>query len=266
MSTYSNEHKEFLRKIRRNKWLVRICQLAIILLFLLFWEMGARFRLINTFLASSPSNVIKTFISLFNQNNLWNHVYVTVYETLISFTLASVIGFIVASILWWNKTVAKIMDPYLTILNSLPKVALGPLIIIWVGANTNSIIFMALLISTFITIINIYQGFISTDHYFITLMRTFNAKKYQIFLKLIVPSNKNNIINCLKVNISMSLIGVIMGELLVSKEGLGYLIMYGSQVFNINLVITGVVMLAIVSYIMYEVIVFIEKKTVKNKS
>lgn len=266
MSTYSNEHKKYLKKIKRNKWLVRICQLAIVVFFLILWEAGARLGWINTFLASSPSNVVETFISLFKQNNLWNHVYVTVYETLISFTLASVIGFIVASILWWNKTIAKIMDPYLTILNSLPKVALGPLIIIWVGANTNSIIFMALLISTFITIINIYQGFISTDHYFITLMRTFNAKKHQIFLKLIVPSNKNNIINCLKVNISMSLIGVIMGELLVSKEGLGYLIMYGSQVFNINLVITGVVMLAIVSYIMYEVIVFIEKKTVKNKS
>lgn len=266
MSTYSLEHKEFLGKIKRNKWLVRICQLAIIAFFLVLWEIGARLGWINTFLASSPSSVVDTFFSLISDNNLWNHVLVTVYETLISFVLASIIGFLVASILWWNKTIAKIMDPYLTILNSLPKVALGPLIIIWVGANTNSIIFMALLISTFITIINIYQGFITTDHYFITLMRTFNAKKHQIFLKLIVPSNKNNIINCLKVNISMSLIGVIMGELLVSKEGLGYLIMYGSQVFNINLVITSVVMLAIVSYIMYEVIVFIEKKTVKNKS
>ena len=123
---------------------------------------------------------------------------------------------------------------------------------------------MALLISTFITIINIYQGFISTDHYFITLMHTFNAKKRQIFIHLIVPSNKINRLNCLKVNISMSLIGVIMGELLVSKEGLGYLIMYGSQVFNINLVITSVVILAIISYLMYAVIAFIEKKTVKN--
>lgn len=264
MSTYSLEHKLFLKKIKRNKWIVRIWQIAIIAFFLILWEIGARLGWINTFLSSSPSSVVETFLSLIKQNNLWNHVWVTVYETLISFTLASIIGFIIASILWWNKTIARIIDPYLTVLNSLPKVALGPLIIIWVGANTNSIIFMALLISTFITIINIYQGFISTDHYFITLMRTFNAKKHQIFLKLIVPSNKNNLINCLKVNISMSLIGVIMGELLVSKEGLGYLIMYGSQVFNINLVITGVVLLAIVSYIMYEIIIFIEKKTVKN--
>ena len=264
MSTYSLEHKQFLKKKKRNKWIVRVSQLSIIIIFLLLWEMGTRLGYINTFLSSSPSKVFQTFISLLQDNNLWNHVWVTVYETLVSFTLASGIGFLVASILWWNKNIAKIADPYLTVLNSLPKVALGPLIIIWVGANTNSIIFMALLISTFITIINIYQGFISTDHYFVTLMHTFNAKKYQIFGKLIVPSNKNNLINCLKVNISMSLIGVIMGELLVSKEGLGYLIMYGSQVFNINLVITSVVLLGIISYIMYEIIVLIEKKVIKH--
>lgn len=264
MSTYSLEHKKFLQKRRRKKWLVLLSQVFIVLFFLILWEVAARLEYINTFLSSSPSRVLETFLSLLKQNNLWNHVWITVYETLISFVLASGIGFMIASILWWNKTIAKIMDPYLTVLNSLPKVALGPLIIIWVGANTNSIIFMALLISTFITIINIYQGFISTDHYFITLMRTFNAKKYQIFGKLIVPSNKNNLVNCLKVNISMSLIGVIMGELLVSKEGLGYLIMYGSQVFNINLVITSVVLLAIVSYLMYAIIAFIEKKTVRN--
>lgn len=264
MSTYSLEHKKFLQKKRRKKLLILFSQISIVIFFLVLWEIAAKLEYINTFLSSSPSRVFETFLSLLKQNNLWNHVWITVYETLISFVLASGIGFMVASILWWNKTIAKIMDPYLTVLNSLPKVALGPLIIIWVGANTNSIIFMALLISTFITIINIYQGFISTDHYFITLMRTFNAKKYQIFSRLIVPSNKNNLINCLKVNISMSLIGVIMGELLVSKEGLGYLIMYGSQVFNINLVITSVMLLAIVSYIMYAIIAFIEKKTVKN--
>ena len=263
MSTYSLEHKLFLKKRKRNKILVIFFQILIFLSFMVIWEVCARAGIINTFLSSSPTKVVETFSNLLKANNLWSHVWVTVYETIISL-LASLIGFIIASILWWNKTVAKIIDPYLTILNSLPKVALGPLIIIWVGANMNSIIFMALLISTFITIINIYQGFMSTDHYFITLMRTFNAKKHQIFIKLIVPSNKNNIINCLKVNISMSLIGVIMGELLVSKEGLGYLIMYGSQVFNINLVITSVVILAIVSYIMYAIISFIEKRTVKN--
>lgn len=264
MSTYSKEHKEYLKKIKRNKKIVLFFQIFIVIFFLGIWELASSTGLINSFLASSPTQVFNTFISLIKTNNLWNHIYTTTYEVLISFFCASILGFIIASIFWFNKTIAKIMDPYLTVLNSLPKVALGPLIIIWIGANTNSIIFMSLMISLFITIINIYNGFTSTDKYYITLLKTLNATKLQIFTKLIVPSNKKNIINCLKVNISMSLIGVIMGELLVSKEGLGYLIMYGSQVFNINLVITGVVLLAILSYIMYAIISYIEKKTVKN--
>ena len=155
------------------------------------------------------------------------------------------------------------MDPYLTVINSLPKVALGPLIIIWVGASTNSIIVMALMISLIISIINIYNGFTTTNESFIKLLKTFKANKSQIFMKVILPSNKLTIINALKINISMSLIGVIMGELLVSKMGLGYLIMYGSQVFNINLVITSVVILGVVSYLMYYIISIIEKKLIK---
>lgn len=264
MSTYSKEHKEFLKARKKNKILVLFLQILIITLFLIIWEFSSRKGLINSFLASSPTKVYDTISSLLKQNNLWPHIYITTYETIVSFILASLIGFLVASLLWWNKTVAKVIDPYLTVLNSLPKVALGPLIIIWIGASTKSIIFMALMISCFVAIINIYNGFMSTDKYYIILLRTLNATKLQIFTKLIVPSNKKNIINCLKVNVSMSLIGVIMGELLVSKKGLGYLIMYGSQVFNLNLVITGVVLLAILSYIMYEIVSYIEKKTVKN--
>ena len=260
MSTFSQERIQYLKKRKKEKWIVFFFQIFIISVFLILWEVLSRTHVINSFLSSSPSQVVQTFVSLWKQNNLWGHILTTVNETLISFGLASVLGFLVATLMWWFPLFAKIMDPYLTVLNSLPKVALGPLIIIWIGANTHSIIFMALMISLFITIINIYHGFTMVDYYYITLLKTLNASKGQIFLKLIVPGNKNIIINCLKVNISMSLIGVIMGELLVSKEGLGYLIMYGSQVFNINLVITSVFILGIISYIMYYIIHFIEKK------
>lgn len=263
MYTYSDEHKVYLRKIKKRKTAVIIVQILIIILFLSIWQLAANKEWINTFLSSSPKEVINTFISLLNQNNIFNHIYVTVYETLISFLIASILGLVIASILWWNSFIAKVLDPYLTVLNSLPKVALGPLIIIWVGANTNSIIFMALMISLIISIINIYNGFISTDENYVTLMRSFNANKFQIYKSVILPSNISTIVNCLKINISMSLIGVIMGELLVSKEGLGYLIMYGSQVFNINLVITSVVILAIISYLMYFIVNYIEKKLSK---
>lgn len=261
MSNYSIEHKLYLKKSKVRKILVLVFQILIITSFISIWEILARLNIINTFITSSPSNVINTFINLFKQNNLFDHIYVTLYETILSFSIASILGIIIASILWWNKFLADILDPYLTILNSLPKVALGPLIIIIVGANTNSIIFMALTISLITCIINIYNSFINTDSNYITLLKSFNAKKYQIYLNAIIPCNIKNIINTLKINISMSLIGVIMGELLVSKKGLGYLIMYGSQVFNINLVITSVVILGILSYLMYEIIYIIEKKT-----
>ena len=250
----NEERLSFLKKIKKNKRIIFTFRLLIIILILGIWEILARLSIINTFITSSPTDITKTTIKLINDGSLFSHMYVTIYEVIISFLISSSIGIIVATILWSNKTLARIIDPYLTILNSLPKVALGPLIIILIGAKQSSIIFMALLISTFITIINIYNGFISTDSNYIILLKSMNAKKKNIFLNAIFPSNLLNIINTLKINISMSLIGVIMGELLVSKEGLGYLIMYGSQVFNINLVITSVVILAFISYLMYIIV------------
>lgn len=209
MSTYSKEHKEYLEKLKKEKKKIIIFQVIIIITFLIIWELLVRLNLVNTFLSSSPTRVINTIINLLKDNSLFHHIWITTYETLLSFSIASIIGIFVGAILWWNKTLAKIIDPYLTILNSLPKVALGPLIIIWVGASTKSIIFMALLITIFVAIINIYNGFNSTEENYITLLKSFNASKKQIFFKAILPSNYNNIINTLKINISMSLIGLL---------------------------------------------------------
>ena len=178
--------------------------------------------------------------------------------------MGTILGILFAIILWSNSFLASVLDPYLTIINSLPKVSLGPIIIIWAGANINSIIIMALLISTIITIITVYNGFISTDKNKINLLKSFNATKNQILRYLILPNSYKTIISSLKINISMSLIGVIMGELLVSKEGIGYLIMYGSQVFNLSLVLAGIIILMILSYLMYIAISIIEKILIKN--
>lgn len=209
MSTFSKEHTTYLKILKKEKRLVFLFQFLIIASFLVGWELLARFGVINTFLTSSPSEVFRTIYHLFQDGTLFTHIGVTLYEVFLSFTIATGIGFIVAVILWSNKVVAKVIDPYLTILNSLPKVALGPLIIIWVGASVNSIIFMALLISTFVTIINIYQGFAHTDTSYITLLKSFKATKKQIFFKAVLPSNFSTIINALTINISMSLIGTI---------------------------------------------------------
>lgn len=261
---YSLEHKLYLKKIRRNKILVITCQILILFLILFFWEIASNSGLINSFIYSSPSKILDTIINLHNTNNLYIHIFTTVYETLISFSIGTLIGIIIAIILWWNKTLAKILDPFLTVLNSLPKVALGPIIIIWMGANIKSIIFMALLISVIITIMNVYQGFINTDPIKIKLLKSFGANKFQILTKVVFPTNYSNIISMLKINVSMSLIGIIMGEFLVSKKGIGYLIMYGSQIFNLSLVMGGVILLAFVATIMYYAVFAIEKLVIKN--
>ncbi|MGM9881522.1 MAG: ABC transporter permease [Bacilli bacterium] len=261
---YSEEHRVFLKKRKRKKIFITITQVFILILIIAVWEILARCGIINTFISSSPSKIISTIVGLYNQNNLFKHIWITVYETLISFGLGTLIGVIVAAILWWNDFIYKVVDPYLTVINSLPKVALGPIIIIFFGANINSIIIMALLISVIVTIITVYNGFNETDKNKINLLKSFKASKWQIFKMVILPSSYPTIVSSLKINISMSLIGVIMGEFLVSKEGIGYLIMYGSQVFNLNLVMSGVIILMIVSIIMYKVVSYIEKILVKK--
>lgn len=261
---YSREHKLYLRKKKVRKILVIFTQILLAVLLISIWELLATYKVINTFITSSPSRVLSTIISLYNDNNLFNNIWTTIYETLISFSLGTIIGIITATILWYFNFIYKVLDPYLTILNSLPKIALGPIIIIFFGANINSIIIMALLISVIVTIITVYNGFVSTDKNRINLLKSFSATKAQIFKYVILPSSYSTIISSLKINISMTLIGVIMGEFLVSKSGIGYLINYGSQVFNLNLVISGIIILMIVSYLMYIIVSYIEKILVKN--
>lgn len=263
MSTYSIEHQKYLKTVKKKKVLTHIVQFLLCVFFLGIWEILARTNTINTFLYSSPSQVINTIISMQSNNTLFSHIGITFYEVIISFLITFFLGLLIATILWWKEFLAKVFEPFLTILNSLPKVALGPLIIIWAGASIKSIIIMSSMISLFITIINLYQAFITTNGNYITLLKSFGATKKDIFFKVILPSNKENILCALKINMSMNFIGVIMGELLVSKKGLGYLIMYGSQVFNINLVITAIFILAILSFLLYYLISYLEKKLSK---
>ena len=260
----SREHSLYLKKTKRERILVGVVQIFILVLILLIWEYLSSHNIINSFIYSSPSKIFKTIILLYKQNKLFNNIWVTLYETIISFGLATFLGTLIAIILWYSRFLYKVSEPYLTVLNSLPKVALGPIIIIMCGANINSIIIMALLISLIITITSVYSGFVNTDINRVKLMKSFNASKFQILKYLIIPYNYHVIISSLKINVGMSLVGVIMGEFLVSKEGIGYLINYGSQVFNLNLVFAGIIILLGVSYLMYILVLYIEIKLNKK--
>lgn len=255
--------EELLKKRKREKILVHSIQILLVFLFLILWEVLADKKIISSFLFSSPSKVWETILGLLSTGEIWKHIFTTLYETLLSFTIGISVGFILAIFLYELPLVSKIVDPFLTMLNSLPKVALGPMIIIWVGANRNSIIFMALLINLIISIMNIYNGFLGTDPNKIKLLKSFGATKKQILWYLVIPESKRTILSSLKINISMTLIGVIMGEFLVSKQGIGYLIIYGTQVFHLSLVMTGIFLLIIISFVLYQIIALLEKKLTK---
>ena len=255
---------EVLKKIKKEKRNIRITQITIGLSLIIIWELLSRFNIINSFIFSSPSKVLITIIDLYKNNNLFNNIYVTLLELFVSFILGSIIGFIIALIFYRFNYIKKVFDPYLTLLNSLPKVALGPLLIIWIGANNKSIIVMALLINLIVSIVGFYNGFINTDEYKLKLIKSFGANEKQIIINLVIPECLENIFSTLKLNISMSLIGVIMGEFLSSKAGIGYLILYGTQVFNLNLVMAGVTILLILSYLLYLIINTLEKRALKH--
>ena len=265
MAMKSNEYKKYLRKRKLYVLLTYLTQITILISFILLWEYLSRNNIINSFIYSSPIKVVKTIIDLYKKGTLLKHIWITSYETIISFLLATLLGTVIAIILWYSKFLYKVMEPYLTVLNSLPKVSLGPIIIILCGASIKSIIIMALLISLIITITSVYSGFINTDKNMIKLMHSLKASKWQILKLLIIPYNYHVIISSLKINVGLSLVGVIMGEFLVSKNGIGYLINYGSQVFNLDLVFAGIVILLIVSYLLYLIVLYIERAlTVKS--
>lgn len=257
--TISFERKKYLKKVKLKKIEILVTQISIVIALIAIWEILARVGKIDSFITSQPSRILETFLNL-SSNNLLEHIRITCTETIIGFLLGTLLGGVIAIILWWSPFISKVSEPFLVVLNSLPKIALGPVIIIWVGAGMPAIIVMALSISLIVTILEILNGFIHTDKEKIKMAKTFNANKIQILTKIVIPSNIPTFFNTLKVNIGLSLVGVISGEFLVSKGGLGYLIVYGGQVFQLDLVMTSVIILAVVAALMYQSIVLIEKK------
>lgn len=260
----SVERKQYLSNLKKQKIEIFLAQVLIVFGFIVIWEVLANKGIIDSFITSKPSRIVNTFMNL-SQNDLLKHVWVTTYETIVGFLLGTLLGIFIAIILWWSNFFAKVSEPFLVILNSLPKVALGPVIIIWVGAGTPAIIVMAIAISLVVTILENLNGFLKTDKELIKMAKTFNASKWQILTKIVIPANIGVFINSLKVNIGLSLVGVISGEFLVSKAGLGYLIVYGGQVFKLDLVMTSVLILGIVAGIMYEAVILLEKFILKTK-
>ena len=255
----SPERAAYLRSRERRRRRVRAWQWGLLVFLVALWELLAWLGVIDSFILSQPSRIWRTWTTMFVEGELWTHMWVTIYETLVGFLLGVALGIGLAVLLWWNDFVAKVSEPYLVVLNSLPKIALGPVIIIVVGAGTKAIIFMALAISLIVTVLEMLGGFRRTDPDAIRMATTFGATKGQIFRKIVLPSNVGTLFGSLKINIGLSLVGVIAGEFLVSKAGLGYLIVYGGQVFKLDLVMASVIILSVVAALMYQGVVALQK-------
>ena len=262
---YSPEHISYLRDVQKKNVLINLARVAILLCLLLVWELSAHFAWINPFITSSPSRIAKTIAELYKNGSLFHHVGTTLWETLAGFAIAVVLGYSIALLLWWSEAFRKISEPYFVVLNALPKIALGPLIIIWCGTGSTAIVFMTILIGLIVAILNMLNGFMATDENKLLLLKSMGASKLQILTKLVVPSSLPNFISMLKINVGMAWIGSIMGEYIVSKAGIGYLIVYGGQVFKLDLVMSAVFILCVLAAAMYALVALLERMVIKNK-
>ena len=254
----------YLKNEMRRKRFVTAMRCIILLLLFAVWELAARLGLIDPFITSSPSRVLATILRLAESGELYLHIGITLFETVAGFLLGTLLGTLLAAMLWWSNTLCKILDPYLVVLNALPKIALGPILIVWIGAGIGSIIVMGVLVSLIVTTVTVLTGFLDTTDEKQLLMRTLGASKLQIFRLVVLPASFPTIIAALKMSVSMSWVGVIVGEYLVSKAGLGFLIVYGGQVFKLDLVMASIVVLCLLAAAMYYGVAYVEKQLVRR--
>lgn len=254
---YLKAHK--FRKIR-----IQLYRISILLLFLSLWEISAHLGWIDDFIFSSPSKLASCFYHMTTEDALFSHIGITLFETIISFILVMLCSITITILLWYSKTLTETLDPYLVVLNSLPKSALAPLLIVWLGANYRTIILTGMSVAIFGTILTLYIGFREVDAEKIKLITTLGGNKTHTLFKVILPANLPNLIGIMKTNIGLCLVGVIIGEFIAAKAGLGYLIIYSSQVFQLDVVIMSILILCIIAVGLYGAIQFIEKWYKKN--
>lgn len=255
----SDLQKAFIQKQKRYKHMITLLRFLLFIGFIGLWEISAQLGWIDAFIFSSPKRICQTFFKMASDGSIFRHTGITLGETFLSFGLIVILGIGTALVLWLFKSVSDVLEPYLIILNSLPKSALAPMLIVWLGNNAKAIIVTAISVAIFGTILNIYTSFAETDPEKIKLMHTLGASRFQTLTKLILPASLNTIVSNMKVNIGLCLVGVIIGEFLAAKAGLGYLIIYGSQVFKMDWVAMSIVILCIISIILFKLIDLVEK-------
>lgn len=264
MAEPSLAQQSFLENRKRRLRAITFARIFIFLLFLIIWEASARLHLIDAFIFSSPSRVYRMFVSMISDHSIFLHMGITLAETLISFLLVFLFSLLTAVLLWLFHSLSRVLEPYLVVLNSLPKSALAPLLIVWLGANMKTIIVAGMSVAVFGSILTIYTGFSEVDLEKVKLIYTLGGNRRDVLWKVVLPSSIPIFVNTMKVNIGLCLVGVVIGEFIGSRQGLGYLIIYGSQVFQLDMVLMSIVILCIMAMILYQIINLVEKYCLKR--
>lgn len=257
-------HEQFKKDRKRKARQIQLFQLLILIALFASWEVTTHFRILDPLIFSSPHSVAKLFITKIMDGSLLPHLFVTLIETIVGFLLGTLLGTLLAISLWSSHTFAKVMDPYLVVMNAMPKVAIGPIILVIVGPNVLAVLVMGVLISVIISTIVIFSAFQQVNENYLKVMQLFQANKVQTFKHVILPASIPTIISTLKVNVGLSWVGVIVGEFLVSSKGLGYLIISGFQIFNFNLVFLSLCVIVVLATIMYKCVEMIEQRLLKK--
>ncbi len=264
MENVSDDRKRYLQNIQKQRRRVHVSRFSILFSFLLLWEVLTHFMWLDPFIFSSPLRIVKTLVHLTQNSALFEHIFVTFYETLLGFTLGTALGILCAIVLWWCPLLDKVFDPFLVVLNALPKIALGPVLIVWMGTGMEAIVTIAVLISVVVTITSVLTGFNNVQKERILLLKSFGANKFQVLQMVVLPSNVPVMVSAFKLSVGMSFVGVIVGEFLISRAGLGYLIVYGGQVFKLDIVMASVVVLCVLAGGMYYLVAFLQKCMTKH--
>lgn len=264
MKEISAGQKTYLKKIQRHRQIVVFGRLCLFFFLIAGWEISARLELIDSFIFSSPSGVGLCFYEMLKDKSIFYHIRITLYETLISFLLVTTLSLAIVILLWFSRKLSEITEPFLVVLNSLPKSALAPLLIVWLGATPRTIIVAGMSVAIFGCILNLYTSFRSTDTEKCKLIYTLGGNRLHVLLKVVIPSSIPVIISNMKVNIGLCLVGVIIGEFLAARSGLGYLIIYSSQVFKMDWLLMSICILCILAMLLYALINLIEKHYQKH--
>jgi NitT/TauT family transport system permease protein len=251
---------KYIRDLKRQKLMILWSRILVFVGFLLLWQVCSDSGRIDSFYFSSPVEIWGLFVQDIADMTLLSHIGITLLESGISFLIIVVLSLLTAGFFWFYPSIGKMSEPFLIVLNSLPKSALAPLIIVWLGTGIRTIIICGISVGLFGFILNLYQTFAQTDMERIKLIETLGGNKRDAFTKVVFPGSIPTFISIAKVNIGLTLVGVIIGEFLAGRRGLGYLIIYSSQTFRLSMVILAVLILCVIAMGLYGVLGVLERK------